>query len=267
MPAQERQRLRRRHLEHRRAEPPLQVALRHLGELDVEGAVLAAREKARGRQRVERAQRLGVGRQLRDGGGDRGFLPPPAANEPGHERGDEHEGDPERDPEGAADRHRRRAADVGELLRLRVLRQQRGDLQRHRPRGRLALGAVRQSVAHGDGRDLRFAQRVDGRLVAVRARLGRAARRRRRLAACAARRHRSRPRPGNVNVVPAGPIAFSSTVKVSPTVTSALLAVAVTDTGEGAGVAAPAGGGAARWRRGEHEQGEHEHPSASSPGS
>ncbi len=39
--------------------------------------------------------------------------------------------------------------------------------------------------------------------------------------------------PGNVNVVPAGPVAFRSTVKASPTETSALLAVAVTETGPG----------------------------------
>jgi hypothetical protein len=48
--------------------------------------------------------------------------------------------------------------------------------------------------------------------------------------------------PGNVYVVPAGPVAFTSTVNVSPTVTSALLAVAVTATGAGA---AATGGGVA----------------------
>ena len=139
--AQERERLRRRHLEDRRAEPALEVALRDRGEPDVEGPQLAARRagprpparraRAAPRRRAPAPARRRLAARSRGGAGAERAR----ARAPPSSRASE----AERDPEGRADRDRRRAADVGELLLGRVLRQQRDDLQRERRRGRLAV--------------------------------------------------------------------------------------------------------------------------------
>src|SRR6266508_2523001 len=161
------QHLRGRHLQDRRLEPPLEVALRDHGQLDVEGPVLAPGEAARRHERIQGAERLLVGSEGRDRWGGGSALALAARPQPEHETGDEQGQGGGPRPERAADGELHRPPHVRQLLLLLVLRQQRHDLERDGRGLDLTLGAVGQTVTHRDRRHLRVAEAEHGGLVAV----------------------------------------------------------------------------------------------------
>ena len=193
--AQERERLGRRHLEDRRPEPALEVALGDRAQADVERPQLAAR-RAGPRRPAPRARRSASTSGASSGTGAasgavasrlrRRSRVTIAATSSSARPSAIQNARPIADA--------RRTADVRELLLGLVLRQQRDHLQRRAARTPASPAVPSaQPVAHGYRRDLQLAEREDRGLVAVRPRLRRG-RVGGRAAGSAARAARPRPR-------------------------------------------------------------------------